>query len=398
MQKLKQPALKGIQIHNQREKESHTNPDIDSSKSNLNYDLVNDQPLDYSKTINEMLQEGVTTGKTVRKDAVRACSFLVTSDKDFFSKLSEADEKRFFESAYRYLADKYGEKNIAYASVHKDEKTPHMHVGLVPITDDGRLSAKDFFGKKHQLVELQDGFQEHMKAAGFDLERGVSSDRKHIESSRFKAITAERQLADLESKIDVLNNKVADLSNEVSHKDGLIKQQKKELVSNKVELDGLERELKRRSGKLDELKEKIEKLEEPLKQLDKVEIKHSRITNKITLKKEDYETIKGWAEQGFFQKKNEKNLAVENKNLRMENEQLSTKNQHLSNDNDKLFSERAKLRKENKSLQRDVLKFKQLYEFAKEILQRLNIYDQVKGFFEKKEKEVVQENRKELER
>ncbi|WP_434780990.1 plasmid recombination protein [Bacillus subtilis] len=26
-----------------------------------------------------------------------------------------------------------------------DEATPHMHVGIVPITEDGRLSAKDFF-------------------------------------------------------------------------------------------------------------------------------------------------------------------------------------------------------------------------------------------------------------
>ncbi|MBJ7968236.1 plasmid recombination protein, partial [Bacillus cereus] len=39
MQKFKMRDVKGIQIHNQREKESHTNPDIEKEQSHLNYDL-----------------------------------------------------------------------------------------------------------------------------------------------------------------------------------------------------------------------------------------------------------------------------------------------------------------------------------------------------------------------
>ena len=41
MQKIKMPGLKGIQFHNQRERESKTNPDIEKEKSHLNYDLYN---------------------------------------------------------------------------------------------------------------------------------------------------------------------------------------------------------------------------------------------------------------------------------------------------------------------------------------------------------------------
>ena len=189
MQKMKKPAIKGMQIHNQREKESQTNPDIDPDRSNLNYDLVNRNPIDYQEKVESMIQEGVTTGKAIRKDAVRLASFLVTSDAEYFEGLSEPEEKRFFESAYEYFAKEYGEKNLAYAVVHKDEKTPHMHVGFVPITEDGRLSAKDFFGKKQQLVKLQDKFHEHMEKEGFDLQRGVSSDRKHVETAKYKALT-----------------------------------------------------------------------------------------------------------------------------------------------------------------------------------------------------------------
>jgi hypothetical protein len=201
MQKLKQPALKGIQIHNQREKESQTNPDIDTLRSNLNYDLVNSEPIDYNKKIDLMIEEGVTTGKAIRKDAVKVASFLVTSDTEFFNNLSEVEEKRYFETAYEFFCEEYGEKNIAYAMVHKDEKTPHMHVGFVPITEDGRLAAKDFFGKKQQLIQLQDKFHKHMIEKGFDLERGVSSDKKHIETSRLKAETIKKELIELEEKL-----------------------------------------------------------------------------------------------------------------------------------------------------------------------------------------------------
>jgi hypothetical protein len=201
MQKLKQQAIKGIQIHNQREKESQTNPDIDETKFHLNYDLVNPGLIDYNEKINKMIEEGVTTGKAIRKDAVKLASFLVTSDSTFFDNTSEAEEKQFFETAYEYFCDEYGKDNIAYAMVHKDEKTPHMHVGFVPITEDHRLSAKDFFGKKQQLVQLQDKFHKHMIEKGFNLERGVSSDKKHIETARFKAETLKKELDELEQKL-----------------------------------------------------------------------------------------------------------------------------------------------------------------------------------------------------
>ncbi|WP_396028470.1 plasmid recombination protein, partial [Enterococcus faecalis] len=41
MEKMKVGNLSGIQRHNQRETDNHSNPDIDIEKSHLNYDLVN---------------------------------------------------------------------------------------------------------------------------------------------------------------------------------------------------------------------------------------------------------------------------------------------------------------------------------------------------------------------
>lgn len=191
VQKMKSTALKGIQFHNQREKESQTNPDIRTEDAYLNYDLIHgDKKLDYKKEIQQVISENVKSEKKIRKDAVLLSEFLITSDSSFFANLTPDEQKRYFETAKDFIADKYGEQNIIYATVHNDEKTPHMHVGLVPVTDDGRLSAKDVFGNRMQFVKLQDDFNAHVKAHGFDLERGVSSGRKHLDMAKFKAMTA----------------------------------------------------------------------------------------------------------------------------------------------------------------------------------------------------------------
>lgn len=184
-------AITGIQIHNQREKISETNPDIRAEDKHLNYDFIHgDKQVNYKHEIQHVIANNVKSVKKVRKDAVLVSEFLVTSDNSFFDQLSPDEQKRYFEKTKEFLANRYGEQNLIYATVHNDEKTPHMHVGIVPVTEDGRLSAKDVIGNRMQLVKLQDDFNAHVKAKGYDLERGVSSDRKHVGMAKFKSMTA----------------------------------------------------------------------------------------------------------------------------------------------------------------------------------------------------------------
>ncbi|MGR5880751.1 MobV family relaxase [Bacillus cereus] len=185
MQKFKQGDIKGLQFHHQRERESQTNPDIIPGAQELNYDLVNNQNIDYNKIIEEKIVERVA--RTVRRDAVIMCEFLITSDREFFEELTPDRERKFFETALDFVKQEYGEQNVIHATVHKDEMTPHMHCAIVPITEDGRLSAKEYFGKRQQLIALQDNFQKHMVKNGFELKRGISSSRRHVEMGRMKA-------------------------------------------------------------------------------------------------------------------------------------------------------------------------------------------------------------------
>src|SRR5699024_7097070 len=144
MQKMKSHDLKGIQFHNQRERERKTNDDIDPDRTHQNYDPVNDEPIDYNERVNESIESQKVGTRKTRQDAVLVNALLDTSDQYFFQLLEPDQQKRFLEESYKLLADRYGKQNIAYATVHVDEKTPHMHLGVVPMRD-GKLQGKNVF-------------------------------------------------------------------------------------------------------------------------------------------------------------------------------------------------------------------------------------------------------------
>ncbi|MDU0440728.1 MobV family relaxase [Staphylococcus haemolyticus] len=147
MQKMKAENLVGIGNHNQRKTKNHSNPDIDTSLSKLNYDLV-DRTQNYKTDIENFINENKSTTRAVRKDAVLVNEWIISSDKDFFDNLTESEIENFFERSKDYFAEKFGEKNIRYATVHLDESTPHMHMGIVPFDKDNKLSAKRVFNRQ----------------------------------------------------------------------------------------------------------------------------------------------------------------------------------------------------------------------------------------------------------
>lgn len=59
-----------------------------------------------------------------------ACEYIITSDKQFFEEIGEEETKRYFETAYNFVAEykNLGEQYIMSAKVHMDEETPHMHL------------------------------------------------------------------------------------------------------------------------------------------------------------------------------------------------------------------------------------------------------------------------------
>src|SRR5699024_12431225 len=161
----------GIQKHVKRENNNYENEDIDHSKTYLNYDLVNANKQNFNNLIDEKIEQHYTGKRKIRTDAIKHIDGLITSDNDFFDNQTPEDTKQIFEYAKEDLEQEYGKDNLLYATVHMDEKTPHMHNGVVPITDDTRLSAKVVIGNKKDLTASKDRLNKHIKQRGYDIER-----------------------------------------------------------------------------------------------------------------------------------------------------------------------------------------------------------------------------------
>ena len=115
--------------------------------------------------------------------------------KIFFDNLTPEDERKFFEKSLEFTQEYFGEKNIFSAIVHKDETTPHMHVNLVPITKNGKLSAKEVIGNRKDLEQMQDKYFEKISKTFPELERGKKKEitnKLHKSLEEFKKETAEK--------------------------------------------------------------------------------------------------------------------------------------------------------------------------------------------------------------
>ena len=89
-----------------------------------------------------------------------------------------------------------------------------MPLCFVPITEDGRLSAKDIVGNKKKLTKWQDEYWSYMVKKYPDLERGESASetgRAHLPPRIFKHATRmhrlEQKLKELLSSINPMNAK-----------------------------------------------------------------------------------------------------------------------------------------------------------------------------------------------
>ena len=187
MDKFKKEAVRGIQSHNNRERESHSNPNIDYSKSQGNYDL-HGQKAEYAQAIQNRIDDLLLV-KAVRKDAVHMCGLIVSSDREFFWRCGPEETRRFFEESVAFLSAFVGKENVVSAMVHMDEKTPHMHFLHVPVTQDGKLNANKIYTRE-SLKILQTEFHRHLQSKGFAVQRGVEqvpgAKKKHLDTRAFK--------------------------------------------------------------------------------------------------------------------------------------------------------------------------------------------------------------------
>lgn len=181
IQKRKRNDITGIQKEATRTATDYNNrvqPGMDA----LNVNLI--QSNNWMQDIqNEINRAGAKT----RSNSVVALDAIYTASGDFFKGKSNEENDQFFRDCLRFHQRKFG--HVVSAVIHYDETTPHLHVLSVPLTQDGRLSAREIVGNRANLSRMQTEFFEQV-GKGYGLERGVQMDgqekKKHITAQEWQ--------------------------------------------------------------------------------------------------------------------------------------------------------------------------------------------------------------------
>ena len=326
IQKFHKSDMKGLERHNSRDFSKSKNEDIKEDKTIDNYDLRRiGEEINYSKDVSKRLEEGyfyvpknMSQPKEIKDDQVHIVGIIVSANYEFFQGMPLEKEKEFFEKALEKIEEKFGKENIISAKVHKDEKTPHLHIDLVPLTQEGKLSAKELFTKQ-SLRELQD-IALDLKKEGFDIERGKSTEEKkqHMDTHVWKEIEKIHEVA-------LIENIAFDKQKEVEP-------------------------LKEKLQEFEKFKEDFSKVETPMldlyyfeQQKGQYEKEVSGIfkkpTGNIIVSEEHIDELRTLAEKGIL-------LRDENKKLEKTNNFLERKNEELN----KQIIDYPRLEKENQNL------------------------------------------------
>ena len=309
--KYKGPEIGRIEAHDERTKTEYaSNPDVDTSRSRLNFHLV--KPLrSYRAEAEKQIAEA---GCRARKDSVRVVETLITASPEFFANKKPKEVKEFFEYTLDFIQSKQSPETIISAVVHVDEKTPHMHLCFVPLTVDGRLSAKDIIGNKKKLTQWQDEFWKHMVKKYPDFERGESASetgRTHIPPRLFKEavrlnrqkekitrllseitpLNAKKKSTEIESILDDYIPSVEKLMTRMKKANSAVKELKKEIAALEQELDGSKASVQRQLELARKLQE-FEALQQTVQDLeDEIAAIPPEIREKYNTKTERKETI-----------------------------------------------------------------------------------------------------------
>lgn len=283
----KMKNLSGIYRHNERKNTNYSNKDINIQNSRLNYSIKAPEST-YEKVFKDVKLKYSLQGM-IKKVSNVMCEFIITSDKEFFNSIGEEETKRYFETAYKFVANynNLGEAFIVSAQVHNDESTPHMHIVFIPVVhkkdkngkEISKIACSEYWKGKDSYKRLQDNFYKYMIKSGFDLERGNTINNEHIPTATLKKVT---------------NYEMQEMFKETKH-------QEQEIITDDIEI--MRNEYKR-----------------IIKKFNTISSRYTRIKNIIE------DTIN----------KTER-VEVENYNLQQENTRLKAENSKLKNYIDKTF-------------------------------------------------------------
>ena len=263
--------IKNAQAHNEREKETYSNPDIvlEQSRRNIHFK----QPTgSYTEMFDQLKKDGVISTRGLKEDATTYCELLFDVNSAYFYNHGGYEfAKQFYADAYKAAVEIVGgEQYILSATMHADERNRamsealgedvyhyHLHVVYIPVVEkqilwSKRCKDKSLIGTVKETIMqvsrskkweskpaldedgnpllfktgkkiltpsysiLQDQFFNFMRAAGYtDVERGQrGSTEEHLTVTQFKVQAEQERLAGLEAARATTEAEIEDLEDQ----------------------------------------------------------------------------------------------------------------------------------------------------------------------------------------
>jgi hypothetical protein len=190
IQKRKRTDISGIQKEATRTATEYNN------RVQPGMDIFNVNLIQSNNWMQDIQAEIDQAGAKTRSNSVVALDAIYTASGDFFKDKSTEECNQFFRDCLQFHQGRFG--HVVSALIHYDETTPHLHILSVPLTQDGRLSAREIVGNRANLSRMQTEFFEQV-GKEYGLERGVQMDgqekkrRITAQEHKLREITAEKQ-------------------------------------------------------------------------------------------------------------------------------------------------------------------------------------------------------------
>ena len=385
IKKKKRQQMNAQQKHDERDdekykKQKHKNKNIDKSRTHLNKVLHREDGT-YVERFDRVIDEKYKGKQKVRSNAVTMVEITVNLGGDV-TELPMEEQNELLTNMYEYLKGKYPE--VIGAVIHNDETNPGLHMSIVPLTEDGRLSAKEIFSKgKLQYLQREslEYIQNQYPRLGFH--RLSERERLYNGLSIEQADTLRQEREELIQQYEALANELMERSEQLDRRSAELDKRERLLDKREKELDESAQMLESASEKVFPLADKLADLQDELdaksKQLDAKSEQLNAKSERLDNENRELEEHKGELQQTEQElDKTALHQCEENKRLSALSEEnaktelrLTLWQKQLNTEHDKVKNMRDDVTSERESLALDMLRIQQQQEDIKRLIEEL---------------------------
>lgn len=329
-----------VERHNERKNTTYGNINVDSDRSELNISFAGTNGLTYNDYLQEKIDAKEVTTHGLKKDAKLFDEMIIDVNTDYFEEHGGYEYARqFYEEAFHFAQDLYGEKNIISAVMHADEINVaatekyghpvyhyHLHVVALPVVEKELR-----WSKRCKDPQLRGTVKEVIQQISHS--KKWKSDTPELDEQGNPIVNKNGKQV-FRKSYSILQDQLFDYLSERGFRDF----ERGELGSTAQHLSTLDYQIKKDSERLEKIAARIEEetlsykeAHQDFKTYSEIDdMGQKKLGGKYSLNKEDYQSLTELAKEGIASRGVIKEQQREISMLRRRNHDLSTRVENLT--------------------------------------------------------------------